>query len=378
MAATRKPTPGVRERNGKWQARYYDAARDQRSRTFDNERDARMFKTTVEADKIRGDLPNPRLGTVKLRDWAGQWLAELIHLKPKTRASYASALRTHVMPALGHVPIGKLQQSDVASWVKQMADKGVSGSRIRESYKVLRAMLTVAEQRHMIRRSPCFGIRLPRQGRREPRFLNAEQVRDIADRIVEPYRTLIYLLAYGGARWGEACALRRRRVHLDKQRLTIAESLAEVNGAFHWGETKTGRIRTVAMPRFLCTLLASQLEAVPDDPDALIFTAPDGSPLRNNWFHRRIWDPARDAADVPSDLRIHDLRHTCASLLISQGAHAKMIQAHLGHSTIAVTFDVYGHIFDSDRDALAEGLDAIYVGAARGGVSVLDGGQTAS
>jgi integrase len=211
-----------------------------------------------------------------------------------------------------------------------------------------------------------------------PRFLCADQVRDIADGIEEPYYTLVYLLAYAGLRWGEACALRRRRVHLDKQRLTVAESLAEVNGEFHCGETKTGRIRTVAIPRFLCTLLTALLEGLSDDPDALIFTKPNGRPLRNNWFHRRVWDPAGDAANVPSDLRLHDLRHTCASLLISQGAHPKMIQSHLGHSTIAVTFDVYGHIFDTDRDALADGLDAIYIATSRGGVSLLEGGQTAS
>lgn len=377
MATPRKLPPGIRLRNGKYQSRYYVGGY-LRARTFDKVSDAIMFKTTVEADKIRGDLPNPKLGTMKLRDWADQWLAELTHLKPKTKASYASALRTHVIPALGHTQIGKLQQGDVAGWVKHMAEKGVSGSRIRESYKVLRAMLVVADQRNMIRRSPCFGIRLPHQGRREPRFLTAEQVRDIAERIADPYRTLVYLLAYGGPRWGEACALRRRRVHLDKQRLTIAESLAEVNGEFHWGETKTGRIRTVAIPRFLCALLAAQLERSADDPEALIFTAPDGSPLRNNWFHRRIWDPARDAADVPSDLRIHDLRHTCASLLISQGAHPKMIQSHLGHSTIAVTFDVYGHIFDSDRDAIADSLEALYGAASTGRLAVVRGGNSAS
>jgi integrase len=209
-------------------------------------------------------------------------------------------------------------------------------------------------------RAPCFGVRLPSQTRREARFLTAAQVRDIADSLDAPYGTLVYLLAYGGLRWGEACALRRKRLDPAAGRITVAESLAEVGGEFHWGTTKTGRPRTVAIPEFLCQLLARDLAAVSDDPDALVFTGPEGGPLRNSWFHRRVWDPARNAASVPSDLRIHDLRHTCASLLISQGAHPKMIQAHLGHSTIAVTFDVYGHIFDADRDALSAGLDAIY------------------
>ena len=187
---------------------------------------------------------------------------------------------------------------------------------------------------------------------------------ELADRIGPPYDALVLVLAYGGLRWGEACALRRRHALLGQGRLLVAESLAEVNGQFHLGTTKTNKTRAVAIPRFLCERLSLLLGQLPADPDALLFVGPDGGPLRNNWFHRRVWDPARDQAGVPSDLRIHDLRHTCASLLIAQGAHPKMIQAHLGHSTIAVTFDVYGHIFDSDMEALARQLDRVYTSSA--------------
>ena len=87
---------------------------------------------------------------------------------------------------------------------------------------------------------------------REARFLTAAQVRDIADRLDAPYSTLVYLRAYRGLRWGEACALRRKRLDFPAGRIIVAESLAEVGGEFHWGTTKTGRPRTVAIPEFLC------------------------------------------------------------------------------------------------------------------------------
>jgi integrase len=113
------------------------------------------------------------------------------------------------------------------------------------------------------------------------------------------------------------------------------------------------------MPGFLRDELAALLAERPgEDPDALVFTAPEGGPLRSCW-RRRFWKPAVRKAGLPEDLRIHDLRHTAAALLIRQGAHPKAIQAHLGHSSITVTMDLYGHLFPD-----ADGLDATFRQAA--------------
>lgn len=89
-----------------------------------------------------------------------------------------------------------------------------------------------------------------------------------------------------------------------------------------------------------------------------MFTAPEGGPLRHANFYKRVWHPAKRAAGVPEDLRIHDLRHTCAALLIAQGASPKAIQAHLGRSSIQVTLGRYGHLFPEDLEDLAARLDA--------------------
>jgi integrase len=102
----------------------------------------------------------------------------------------------------------------------------------------------------------------------------------------------------------------------------------------------------------------------------LVFTASEGGPLRHANFYKRIWRPARQAACVPDGLRIHDLRHTCAALLIAQGASPKAIQAHLGHSSIQVTFDRYGHLFPEDLEDLAARLDAA------GGITCADQTRT--
>jgi integrase len=108
--------------------------------------------------------------------------------------------------------------------------------------------------------------------------------------------------------------------------------------------------------------LARQLETVPRHDDALVFTS-GGKPLRGSNWRRRVWFPALEAAGLPKDRRIHDLRHTCASLLIDQGHSPKSIQAHLGHSSIAVTLDVYGHLYPEEREKIAAGLEATYQAA---------------
>jgi integrase len=113
-------------------------------------------------------------------------------------------------------------------------------------------------------------------------------------------------------------------------------------------------------------------------PDALVFTSATGQPLRHGLFYRRHYRPAvvgrpakgkRPAVPgaVPAEkaaLRFHDLRHTCAALSIAAGAHPKLISARLGHSSITITLDRYGHLFPSIEAALADALDAAFVGNA--------------
>lgn len=112
------------------------------------------------------------------------------------------------------------------------------------------------------------------------------------------------------------------------------------------------------LPRFVVEMLATTVDD--KGPEDFLFPAPDGGPLRHGWFYSRVYRPAVAAAKQDPRLRFHDLRHTCAALLIAQGAHPRAIMERLGHSSIAVTMDCYGHLFPSLDDSLAAGLDATY------------------
>lgn len=206
-------------------------------------------------------------------------------------------------------------------------------------------------------RNPCAKTPLPRLRSREKRFLDAKEVSRLAYSIDERYEALVYVLAYGGLRWAEAVGLRRMRCQLLRSRLQIVEFLSEVRGQLHLVAPKSGSSREVVVPSFVRDKLAVHIAAQVTEPDGLGFTSPLGKPLRHSNFRRNIWLPAIAAAGLDG-LTPHDLRHTCASLLVSVGAHPRAVMAHLGHSSIAVTMNTYAHLFPADQEDLAARLDA--------------------
>lgn len=203
----------------------------------------------------------------------------------------------------------------------------------------------------------------------EPIFLGADEIEALARETRPPYDLLIRLVAAAGLRPSEVCGLRVGRVILMKRTMEISEALTVVGGRTEVGPTKTYARRSVGIPLSLCDDLAAHLSertAVlgrPLDPEDYVFTAPRGGPLRRDLLFKRLIRPAIDAATLPSTLRLHDLRHSCAALLIEVGAHPKAIQERLGHSSITVTMDVYGHLFPALNEALTDRLDDIFSAA---------------
>lgn len=348
------------DRRKPWRVRYRDPAGRERSRSFLRKVDADRFMATVQADLIRGSWTDPRLSQITLEEWAERWLRTKSHLKPKTLAGYRSNLRAHALPAFGRYQLRHIDRMAVEEWIADLRATGLGPSGIRQARQVLNSMLTLAVDAGYLAANPVEAVRSPRQPEPEMLFLDAEQVERLTDTIKEPYGTLVYLLAYGGLRWGEAAALRRRRCDLRRSQIEIVESVSEAGGELHYGPTKNHRSRTVGIPGFLCDLLTEHLARhVADRPDALVFTSPQGAPLRNSNFRRQVWYTAVEQAGLPQGLRIHDLRHTCASLLAAAGANPKAVQVHLGHSSIAVTMDRYTHLFSSDVEALIGRLEDI-------------------
>jgi len=214
----------------------------------------------------------------------------------------------------------------------------------------------------MLSSNPAAGVSLPRPTRNEMLFLTPEQVELLAKALPRTHRAMVYTLAYTGIREGEATALRRRKVNLLQREIIIDESATDVHGRKVFGETKNRQTRIAALPAFLAEMLEAHLEHISAEPDALLFTTSKGGPIDWSNFRTRVWRPAVAAAGLDPKLRIHDLRHTAASILIAQGCHAKVVQEHLGHSSIVITMDRYGHLYPEDRSKVSDALDAAFLG----------------
>jgi integrase len=349
----------VQRRNGNWIARYLSPDGRERSKSFRRKLDADRYLAAVEAGKLRGEWVDPKLGLVTVAEAAHAWLnASRPTLKPKTAAGYESLLRSRIAPELGSYRVGALRPSDVQDWIARMQASGLSSSRIRHAHVVLHQVLERAVRDGRVARNAADGARLPRIQRREAAYLEPATVEAIACEMRPPYDLLVRILGQLGPRFGEAAALRRRSVDLLRRRLVIAESLAEVNGRLIFGPTKTHAVRRVPLTATLAVALTDRLENIPRDPEALVFTSPQGAPLRLSLFRSREWLPALERTGLPTT-GLHVLRHSAAAAMIHAGASPKTVQTVLGHASAAFTLTVYGHIFDADLDDLAERLEML-------------------
>ena len=357
--------PGIREHppgSAKYQVRFYDGNGRRQARPLNRLTDAKKFKRAVDVDRDRGELMDPRLGSITFAAWVEEWWTTTHHLKPKTRAGYESLLRTHLLPEFGNTRLARITTPQVRAWVAALDAQGLSSSRTRQAYGLLKLTMKAAVESGYIARTPCVGVKVARAAKREQLVITPEQVATLAEEIPEPYGVLVYLLAYGGVRWGEATALRRRRCDPLRARLEVVESVAEIGGTLHYGETKTYARRFARLPRFVSDMLAEHLALhVGEKEDALVFTAAGGQALRYSNFRARAWNPAVARLEgTPDGLTPHHLRHTCASYLIAQGASVKAVQVQLGHSSPVVTLSTYLHLFPDDLDRLFDEVDATY------------------
>jgi integrase len=245
--------------------------------------------------------------------FANRSLDDAVHLRATTRAKYEQHLRTHLPPAFGDRPLGDVKPSHVRAWVTSMARGGSAAGTVATVYRTLATIMRSAEVDEAISRSPCIGVKLPRDDdRREMVFLDAEEIERLAEAIHPRFRALIYVAAYSGLRFGELAFLRTDAVNVLGGTIQVKGSLAEVGGRLIEQGTKTGRWRTVTLPRSVAQILGEHIGMFPSQKGH-VFSAPMGGPLRRRAWETRFYRPAVKAAGLNPLLRFHDLRHTHAA-----------------------------------------------------------------
>ncbi len=346
--------------SGRWRARYTGPDGRRRTSTFRTKADARAWLATAQADVVRQAWRAPEAGRRTLGSFAAAYLARH-DLRESTRALYASLWRHHLAETWSTVAVADVTPERVRLW-HERASRTTRPTALAQSYRLLRSLLFVAVADNVIAANPC---RLRSAGTPKParpsRALSIDEVQALTHAVPARYGALVLVLAFGGLRFGEATALRRRHVSADGSTVTVEASVRYVGGRWLVGPPKTDAgIRTIVLPAFVATALATHLSThVPDGDGTLVFATASGHFLARSNFRMTFGRAVRSCQLPP--VRVHELRHTGASLAAATGASTADLMHRLGHASPAAAL-VYQHAA-AHRDAeIARALNALASG----------------
>jgi len=331
------------------------------SRTFRTKREAVEYEAGQRTAKARGAWVDPRGANVTLAELSVEWLQSNPAKRESTLARDESALRVHVLPALGQRKIGSLTPGDiralVTDWSLRMAPRTV-----RRMYGTVRAVLNYGVETDLILRSPCRGIRLPAVEPATVRIVEPGDLIRLADSMPAESAPMVWLGAVLGLRWGEVAGLRVGRIDLLRRTVTVAEQVTRGMGGvgFVSPPKSAAGHRTLSIPVALANLLSIHLAhrgLTGAEPDAFLFATADGGPLDYSNWRRRVWLPAVESADL-TGLGFHDLRRTNATAMVLDGVDVKTAQARLGHSDPRLTLAIYAQATGEGDRSAAEKLGA--------------------
>ncbi len=314
------------------------------------------------AEKLKGVLHEQQQGRPIAADrqtvgqFLDRWLSVSVQssVKPKTYEGYESIIRVRVVPRIGRVPLPRLTPVDLQQLYADLRAGGLTNRSIHHTHHVLHRAFTQAVRWEILLRNPCDGVTPPRPERSEMRVFSQEQTAALLHATRDHPSHALYVLAVTtGMRQGELLGLRWEDVDLTVGRLVVQRALQRQRGAgLVLTQPKTARSRrTILLSRRAITALhrhreyqnVGRLQAGSEWHDhGLVFCNPFGAPLDPSW-QTSVFKNALKAGGLPP-IRFHDLRHTAATLLLTQGVHPKVVSEMLGHTTITLTLDTYSHL----------------------------------
>jgi len=299
-----------------------------------------------------------------------QWLEDTVRpsTRPSTYSSYASIVRLHLEPGLGHLPLARLSPQQVQAFLNAESRSGLSPRSVAMERAVLRGALGRAERWGFVTRNVAKLAEPPRVPRRQVMPLSPAQARIFLEAIRGDRLEALYLVALGvGLRQGEILGLGWSDLDLGAGTLTVRHALQRVEGKLILVEPKSVTShRTVALPALVHEALRAhrirQLEERlgagarwHDDPRDLVFVSTVGTPLDGITVTRRF-QALLKSAGLPHQ-RFHDLRHAAASMMLTQGVAARVVMETLGHSQISLTLGTYSHVSPALGRAAAERMN---------------------
>jgi integrase len=357
---------GVRVR--KWKGTYWLFIAHQgrrRARRVGDKKAAELAATKIRARLAEGDAaildPISEISRPTFAQYSERWVLETIapHRKPRTEEFYRRVLALHLVPVLGRLLLSEITREQVRALIASKSASGLSRLTVRNIVATLRAVLNQAVEDGALAVNPAIRFGRHLQHRHDPRARvtaltegEVALVIDAADRLYRDYAELVALLFFTGLREGEALGLQWGDLDAAGGFLEVRRTVDVRPGRFLIGTPKSGKARRVDVPDSLMRALVAakslrEAEAAVDGyvPSPWLFPAltDRSKPLNASWLRRHVWYPLLAKAGLRR-IRVHDARHTYASLLLQAGEPIAYVKDQLGHSSIQVTVDVYGHL----------------------------------
>jgi integrase len=312
---------------------------------------------------------------VTVAEFLEKWLDQIEpRVAPRTLERYQEIARKNIVPLLGQTILTKLRPDQIATaYAKALksgrrdGSGGLSSRTVHHMHRVLKQALATAVRWRTLLHSPVDSVDPPKVERTKMKALDPHETA----RLLSHFRSTrifvpVLLAVLCGLRRGEITALRWRSVDLSRGQLSVAESTEQTTKGTRLKETKNGRARTVALPSLVVEELRRHRVCQAEEllrvgvgmtDQTYIVAREDGCPLQPNSLTHEFVRILAKAADVPR-IRFHDLRHTHATHLLSNGIHPKVAQERLGHSTVGITLDLYSHVLPGMQEDAAAKVDA--------------------
>lgn len=373
-----------------WQVDYSDSAGKRRRKQFDRKKDAEAWLTTAAYD-VRQGTHTPDSKSITVAKAAELWLkrGERENLEVSTLAAYGQHVRLHIVPLCGDKKLSQITRPMAEGWRDDLMDR-LSRPMASRVLRSLTAIVSEAQGRGYVAQNVIAGVKMRRAKREKPKVViptkaELKAIIDAAKGSTEPMAHPLALIAiFAGLRASELRGLPWRCVDLKSATVTV-DQRADVKNVIGPPKSEAG-YRTIPLPASAIAALTAWKLACPPTEQELVFPSPAKRVMSHQYMNVNIMGAVQLAAGIADPMMkdgkpalgkeqqpmlaqrytLHDFRHTAASLWIEQRVNPKRVQKWMGHSSIQVTFDTYGHLFDqADQDsAVAAAIERELEGAA--------------
>jgi len=310
-------------------------------------------------------------GKTTFGEYLEKWLSDYAkpNLSPRGFERYQGIITKHLIPDFGSITLTQLKPEHLQKHYTDKLNNGLSAGTVRYHHAVIHKALQTAVKWGLINRNVADGVDVPRARHNEMQTWDEYEINRFLEAAKNsPYYALFYTALYTGMRRSELLALRWCDVDFIFSQISVSRSLHHLkDGSYIFTQPKSAKSkRTISLSSFAIVALhehRNKQEAIRAPlgitlkDDDLVFSTLEGKPLRPNTI-TRAWNTIAQNAGVKI-IRLHDARHSHASLMLKAGIHPKIVQERLGHSTIAMTLDTYSHVTPGLQQAAAESFDRL-------------------